>query len=77
MTIEVPHTDDMTVRNFYKHMGMRHPLKELDFDKLPSQTRDNGAYRALLSFHDREHELANGVEYEEFDHSHAEESELT
>lgn len=68
---DLPHADDMTVRNFYKHMGLRHPIKELDFNTLGGKTRDGGAYLVLLAYHDREHML-----HDDHDHEHLD-SELT
>lgn len=78
---EVPHQDDMTVRIFYRHMGARHPMQGMDFDKLQGLTIDNGAYRAFLSYHARMHDQDDdfqdsGAYDSQFDHYHAE-SELT
>lgn len=76
MSSLVIHTDDMSVRNFYKHMGARHPMKEMDFTEWSDhhKHRDNGAYQATLRYHDRLHEIAVPGQY---DHHHADESELT
>lgn len=75
LMIELPHTDDMTVRNFYKHLGLRHPIPELDWETHSVVNHhDNGAYKATLRYHDRLHEIAIVGQY---DHTHADESELT
>jgi hypothetical protein len=68
----LPHQDDMTVRNFYKHMGLRHPMQGMNFDSLEGLTRDGGAYRAFLNYHLREHQLAESGEDDlgTFDHYH-------
>lgn len=74
--IEVPHQDDMTVRNFYRHMEARHPMQGINFETLlgVGAVGDNGAYRAFLSYHNRIHDEDVAYETDEslFDHYHAE-----
>lgn len=77
--VEVPHWDDMTIKNFYRHMGSRHPMQGMDFGHLRGIGRDDGAYRAMLAYHERMHILEDRGEEPDnspFDHIHAD-SELT